>query len=432
MELEKLCAREAVDRVLEENIHGLELDQRCIEIAAFALAVTAWTYPDAGGYRPLPELNVACSGLAISAKKEEWIALAKDNNNLRMALDELYKQFKNAPVLGSLINFKIGLAKGSLFELKWEEVAPWLIKAISGEKDDEKMEMGVLAQGVVKAAQLLVTKYNLVITNVPYLKREKQSRELQYQIEKNYYTGRYDIANAFILRLDEFLSKNDTMAIVSPQNWLFLRSYKDFRKKILNHYDFNSLIIMGGGKESFKLGPGNIASIGLFILSKNSSINNDYFCIDTTDHKTPEQKENILPRIDFVWLNKQEHLKYPDFIISLSSFNKDKMLGNISSCYQGTSTGDNLRFIRRFWEFNNIKESVKFFQGTPSGLQNYDGRECVVLWDKLTNSDCGYAIRGEKAWGRKGVAVAQILNLPATIYTGEYFANTTPVIIPDK
>jgi hypothetical protein len=49
MEREGLTAREAVDRVLAENIHGLELDQRCVELAAFALALTAWRFPGAGG-----------------------------------------------------------------------------------------------------------------------------------------------------------------------------------------------------------------------------------------------------------------------------------------------------------------------------------------------------------------------------------------------
>ena len=75
MERDGLSARETVDAVLRENIHGLELDQRCVELAAFALALTAWKYPNAGDYRVLPDLNVACSGLSISAKKEEWLAV---------------------------------------------------------------------------------------------------------------------------------------------------------------------------------------------------------------------------------------------------------------------------------------------------------------------------------------------------------------------
>jgi len=68
MELEGLSARQAVDRVLSENIHGLELDQRCVELAAFALALTAWKYPNAGGYRLLP---VECSLLGARHQRQK-------------------------------------------------------------------------------------------------------------------------------------------------------------------------------------------------------------------------------------------------------------------------------------------------------------------------------------------------------------------------
>ena len=79
MATEGLSAREAVDAVLRDNLHGLELDPRCVEIAAFALALAAWTYPDAGGYRPLPSLNVACCGLKVSAKVDDWAALVPND-----------------------------------------------------------------------------------------------------------------------------------------------------------------------------------------------------------------------------------------------------------------------------------------------------------------------------------------------------------------
>src|SRR5690625_3208788 len=83
--LEGLTEREAVDAVLRDNIHGLELDQRCVELAAFALALTAWTYPNSGGYRALPEMQLACSGLSVKAAKEEWQQLGLNKHNLRIA-----------------------------------------------------------------------------------------------------------------------------------------------------------------------------------------------------------------------------------------------------------------------------------------------------------------------------------------------------------
>ena len=58
MALEDLDPAEAVDAVLRQNIHGLELDQRCVAIAAFALALEAWRYQDAAGFRTLPKLNL--------------------------------------------------------------------------------------------------------------------------------------------------------------------------------------------------------------------------------------------------------------------------------------------------------------------------------------------------------------------------------------
>ena len=81
--LEGLNATKAVDAVLRDNLYGLELDPRCVEIAAFALALAAWTYPGTEGYRPLPELNLACSGLAPNTAKEQWIALSETGRSGR-------------------------------------------------------------------------------------------------------------------------------------------------------------------------------------------------------------------------------------------------------------------------------------------------------------------------------------------------------------
>lgn len=179
MKCDDLTAKEAIDAAIRENIHGLELDQRCVELAAFALALTAWRYPNAGGYRSLPELNVACSGLSISAKIDQWLALAQDNTNLRLTLDELYKSFKDAPVLGSLINPQTNLAKGSLFGSNWDEVRPLLTKALADEDDEQTTEMGVVAKGLSKAATITAEKFHIVSTNVPFLTAIKYSEPLK-------------------------------------------------------------------------------------------------------------------------------------------------------------------------------------------------------------------------------------------------------------
>ena len=199
MERERLSAPEAVDAVLRDNLHGLELDARCVELAAFALALAAWTYPFAGGYRPLPELNVACSGLAPNTTKEQWLALAEQaaaaggmpperdllgvddsllSAPLRASLEGLYDLFKQAPERGSLINPRA--LKADLLQSDYESVRTLFASVLEHEQTtDEQTERAVAAQSMARAAELLAGRYHLVVTNVPYLARRKTESKPQ-------------------------------------------------------------------------------------------------------------------------------------------------------------------------------------------------------------------------------------------------------------
>ncbi|MDM7911655.1 MAG: hypothetical protein QUS09_01010, partial [Methanotrichaceae archaeon] len=158
-----LSAKEACDAVLKENLFGLEIDSRCIEIAAFNLALAAWAYPDAGGFRPLPEMNLACCGLPVSALLNEWTSFANGDRRLADGMAALYKLFSDAPILGSLINPR-RFVQGDLVTVGYEELMPLLSKALEKEVsrgDADRFEIGVTASGLAKAAHLLGEKYHL-------------------------------------------------------------------------------------------------------------------------------------------------------------------------------------------------------------------------------------------------------------------------------
>ena len=443
MELESLRARDAVDAVLRENIHGLELDQRCVELAAFALALAAWRYPDAGGYRPLPELNVACSGLSISASKEDWLTLAGDNTNLRFALEELYKQFKDAPVLGSLINPKFGLAKGSLFEIKWEDVGPLLTKALSDAKDDEKSEMGVVAQGIANAAQLLSERFRLIITNVPYLARSKQNDVMRDHLQRHYNIARMDLATSFLYRCYEMCEKGGSISIVLPQNWLYQSSYKSLRSHILSERQLNNLVRLGeGGFES-------PAAAGAFVtLLTTSNLIPDkssvFTGINVSDVRGASNKSEALRKTpDIIESLQYIQLDNPDSIISLSEIDTEKKtIGDYFNCYQGLRTGDSVRFIRAFWETNVFGKEWDLFQttGDDSGCI-FSGLTSIIYWESGCGSLHEYAHitrkrlhdmheSGNLSWGNKGIAISQMRNLRVWYYTGEKYDNTLAVATP--
>src|SRR5205807_492445 len=78
------------------------------QIAAFALALAAWKYPgedgNALGYRPLPPLNIACSGQGVVGSKEDWVRFANGDSRFPEGMERLYDLFQKAPTLGSLID----------------------------------------------------------------------------------------------------------------------------------------------------------------------------------------------------------------------------------------------------------------------------------------------------------------------------------------
>jgi len=434
MELENLSAKDAVDAVLRENIHGLEIDQRCVELAAFALALTAWNYPDTGGYRLLPELNVACSGLSISAKKEEWLALARDNGNLRIALEELYRQFKDAPVLGSLINLEIGLSKGSLLETKWEKVGPLLAKALSEEKDDEIVEIGVMVRGIVKAAELLAAKYDLVITNVPYLAKGKQNSILVNYSVNNYPYSNQDLATVFMERISDLLTSNGYSGLVIPQNWLYQTSYKDLRKKVLG----NGVIafISGLGASAFEGINGWVVNIQLILQSKTAiSERIGYTAVDVSQAANAEEKAISLPAKKMSAHKYSNQLTLKDYRISTSEDLNSDVLGKYASFANGLQTGDLVRFSKLFWEVENILNGYKPFQSTLSSTELYGGREGIISWhgeEWMCQQSAGAVIRGKAAWGKSGIAVSAMGELNCSLFNGDLYDDNTVVIIPTK
>ena len=218
---EKLDEAAAVVAVIRDNLFGLEIDPRCTQIGAFNLALAAWRRV---GHCKLPAMNLACSGLAPNACESDWLAIAGDSQKLRAGMERLYKLFKNAPVLGSLINPRAGEA--DLLVAGFHELQPLMGKALEREtKDDTAHEMAVTARGLAKAAEILAGQFTLVATNVPYLGLHKQDEVLSNYCKRVYPSAKADLATCFVERSLSFCSRGCSVALVKPQNVLFLKTY---------------------------------------------------------------------------------------------------------------------------------------------------------------------------------------------------------------
>lgn len=438
MQEEGLTATDACDAVLRDNIHGLEIDPRCVEIAAFALALTAWSYPDAGGFRELPELHLACSGLVVSAKREEWVALAGEDQKFRMGMGQLYDLFADAPVLGSLIR-PDRLGKGSAFIAGYAEVKPLLNKALEKEAADgdcEAQELGVVAQGLTKAAELLTEKYHFLVTNVPYLGRGNQADVLMNYCDENYPDGKPDLAYSFFQRMVDLQRFDGVIALVWPQGWLFQPYLVNFRKWILHN---NSISLIAGlGAGAFGAISGEVVNVSLTISSKRkfNSVGS-YFALDLNNTRSIQEKCKGLisyePNIiEFSVIKKDKKSKIPINDISSSLIK----LGSFTRSIEGLSTGDKDRFIKKYWEIDKIDRNLwSLYQNSPQSSLPYTGLTEILYWENGKGYLAGYSgarIQGHEAWGKKGVLSCKMGNIRSTIYLGGLYDKTCVALTPNN
>jgi hypothetical protein len=264
MYLEGLPVNDAIDAVLRQNIHGLEKDARCARFAVFALSVSAWKYPGAG-YRKLPEMNIACSGLSVGSGKKDWENLSLGRHNLRIALGMMYETFRDAPILGSLIDPARGEASVVAgWESDGESLPDAVAAALSEKRGGEKRESAVVASGLAKTAELLSQRYDLVAVNVPSLPRARQNERMRKFCAKNYPQAKEDVSCAVIDRSLRFCADGGRASFALPKNWFTGDSFKKYREilpdlgtcRLTARFDDKStaLLLMSPGERIFQIG----------------------------------------------------------------------------------------------------------------------------------------------------------------------------------
>jgi hypothetical protein len=444
MQEERLSAVEAVDLVLQENLFGLELDERCTQIAAFNLALAAWRM---GGYRPLPRLNLACSGLNISASEDEWVALAGGDTTRRAEMKALYRAFSIAPLLGSLIDPRAiarstwadssgGKAQGALFNRDADSLMSILGEAVENSARSEALhELAVTARGIARAAQILNAEFTLVATNVPYLGRGKQSDDLKEYAERHHGRAKADLATCFIERCLQFCAAGGTSALVAPQSWLFLAAYKHLRKRMLEEAAWSAVARLGA--RAFEMIGGEVVNVALSVVTRDTPVVGHRFAaLDVSEEADASSKAEKLRRMELVCLRQDDQLQNPDSIVQLDSRETVGRLGDVAMVRGGTTSGDSLRFRRCFWEVDTTDARWAFQCGTVNRSEEFGGREFVLLWENgdgelaSRTGGLGATIAGREVMGRRGVAISYIGSLTATLYLGEVFENVICVAIP--
>ena len=473
---ERVSVEEAIRAVLRDNLFGLEIDPRCTQIAAFNLALAAWRM--AGEPIDLPPLSIACTGLAPNASEAEWrqlaesaedsTGLAKDRDlfggdaslargPLQEGMVALHKLFRRAPELGSLLD--PGSLGSDLFRADFKSLAELLDIAIRQEKGSGgRDERAVAAAGMARAAEILQGRYTLVVTNVPFLARGKQGSGLRGFAESRHGDAKGDIATVFVSRIFGWLGEGGTQAVVTPQNWLFLKSYQKLRERLLKRRTWNLVARLGPG--AFETISGHVVNPTLTILSAGhpkqawemtgitvaaacgrrelepsgkaralaglSSDRDTGVRIGNPGQGNPTRGR--LLQID------QESLRTGTHVVVLSPEAAGTRVRHHARAWQGLVTGDDARFLRRHWERIWDRDAWVGLQTAPRVPAFFSGRDTIIHWQQghgeLHDSPTAHNFPPASVLGRSGVAIQQMSGLLATVYTGSVFGPTVAPLIP--
>lgn len=343
--------KEAVINILKNNIYGIDIDDRAYQLAYFAIMMKARSY-----HRRILNQNIKPNLLAIQETntipdKLMEIIESKYPNYSKEIID-LIETFKNGKTLGSItkINEKINLNNLNKIMDNLLSKSTIDISLINYSQD-----LKILKEIIIQT-KLLSQKYDIIITNPPYMGNNNMNDILTDYVKKNYPNTKRDLFSVFMEKGFSLIKKNGFNVMVTMQSWMFLPSFETFRKEIFKKYYINSLLHMGNLVMGITFG----TCATVFRKNTNTKYNAHYNYIeikDINEQNIPFQfpiisQRNITNSIENYLMIPESPICYWINKNFVKIFNTNKKMCEITELRQGLATSDNNRFLRLWYELN--------------------------------------------------------------------------------
>ncbi len=436
---ESLSPADSVAAVLRDNLHGLEIDGRCVQIAAFAVALTAWRI---GGWQSLPLPHIAWVGAPPPLPKAEFVGLSNSNADLARALGVLHDLFAQAPLLGSLIEPTGGDLADPVRVARIEEMLEPLIERARA-AEPERAEGAIAARGMADAVSLLHRRYTLQATNVPYLGAARQNTPLARFLVDHYSPAELDLCTAMIVKMLRLSESKGTVCSVIKQEPLFLGTFELFRRYILNACALHFVAPLG--PRAFETITGEVVNTALLAFSASRPNADTIFAgFDVSKTADPAEKQCKLISSHPTLKRQYRQLKNPDSIIVVAERQEElPLLSKYAKPIEGAKTIDIVRLRLYFWE-PIITEYWRLHSSSPRRGSDFSGLHYVSAnrddggpmdrivqeYERLGKKVVGWRC-GKPAWGKIGISVSWMGNLPACVYVGSVYDNSAAVFIAE-
>lgn len=345
--------RDATSLILKNNLFGLDIDDRAYQLAYFAVMMKARSYD-----RRILTRDIKPNVYSIKESNflaDSWQKIS-DDEKFREIFQTVVDAFINAKEYGSILNVPDADYDYALSVIDdFEQSVPVDFEAqiLRGKTDD--------IRALVNQAKLLSQKYDVVVTNPPYMGRKAINSKLAKYIADNFEDGKSEMYTVFMLKCLELSKTYGFVSMITIHTWMFISSYEKIRNKILS----NTIINMAhtGASTFEELNSFNVLATA-FIVKK--CYVKDYiskFLRLASYYDVNEKKANFKNTSNIYYINSKIFNYIPnhsmDYWISqnaLNNFIESKSLSHYAKPKQGLATGENERFVRNWHEvsFQNI------------------------------------------------------------------------------
>lgn len=359
--------REAVSSIVKNNLYGLDIDKRAAQLAYFSIMMKACQY----------DRRFLKRGI-----KPHIYAITESNHKIN---DEIIDEFSNGD---SKLKEAITTIKDELYDAKEYgsilTITPQDWDMLYARLEEVKGEATMYGEAIenlrplIQVAQVLSQKYDVVVTNPPYMGSANMNAKLTKLVKKKYPDSKRDLFAVFIERCNQMVKKDSYYAMVTQHSWMFLSSFEKLRDKLLE----NDIVNMAHlGARAFEEIGGEVVQTTTFTVRKsNIKDYNGKYCrlIGATSQ---EEKEKMFLNGKNCYVTDQNNFsKIPGNPVAywvsdklIKVFKAGILLQELAISRNGMKTGNNEKFLRLWWESNNdlICFDVKDISGAVSSNKKW-------------------------------------------------------------
>lgn len=405
--------REIPRLIIENNLYGLDIDDRAHQLASFSVVMKALQY-NRRFLRSIEREGLVLN-LASVQETNGWtdalcVYLSGEESGSTYNSVKLFvEQYKNGKTFGSLI--RLSETDTSFVEQKLSELKGSPVTTLF--EENQREQVLELLPLLIHQTKIMRQKYDVVVMNPPYMGYNNMNEDLSNFLVKYYPDSKADLFAAF-MDIDHYLQKNSFYAAINQHSWMFLSSFEKLRSKIINGKFIDTMLHLG--TRVFEEIGGEVVQSTTFIF-RNKALNGAKgIYVRLVDEKTTQQKREQFtkslqkPNSNCYFTFNQLHFKRiprKPLVYWLSNPNifNDKKMSELFISGGRNKTHNNEKYVRYFWEI--VSEDEKWVSYSNGGdHKKYYGNTYFVLdWSRearefyLSNG----GLVNKKFWGKEGL-----------------------------